>query len=624
MTASLEAHHDGSPVFVRDTRLHDGTLWLRLRISGAAPAPRALWLRAVLDGEPRFLQLDPVGSRAGHRWWGTRVDVAPGARMTYRFLLDHDHGAEWLTAAGVVAHEPRDADDFLLVGGAAPRWSREGVMYQVFPDRFARSPIASERPSPGWALPAQWDDPVVTTMPDGPRQLFGGDLDGIVERLDHLVELGVVTLYLTPFFPARSNHRYDASTFDRVDPVLGGDQALVRLVRAAHARGLRVIGDLTTNHTGDAHEWFRASRDPHTATADHYLWRDREVGRYECWYDVPSLPKLDWRSPTLRRRFIEGPDSVVGRWLREPFSLDGWRIDVANMTGRDGATDLNHEVQRTIRRTVESLNADALVIAESTNDLPADFGVDGWHGAMTYSTFTRPLWAWLRPSSQDAFGTPYREAPRSTADGFVDHWRRFSSGWSWNARAASLLAIDTHDTPRFRSGSEPLPQLLASLLSFVLPGIPLVYAGDEFGLEGDSGEAGRVPLPWHAGADPVLVDHYRALGSLRRRSSALVDGGLRWLSVGDGHLVLEREDALERVVVAVATEPVSIALAGEGGPLATELGGVSAVSTDRELRLSFTAPGFAVLRGPSRALPWPDPDEPERAGSERAETAVLA
>ncbi len=90
-------------------------------------------------------------------------------------------------------------------------------------------------------------------------QFYGGDLDGIRERLNHLAAVGATLLYLTPIFPARSNHRYDALSFDQVDPLLGGDEALIRLVEAAHARGIRVIGDLTTNHCGDAHEWFRAA-----------------------------------------------------------------------------------------------------------------------------------------------------------------------------------------------------------------------------------------------------------------------------------------------------------------------------------------------------------------------------
>ena len=114
---------------------------------------------------------------------------------------------------------------------------------------------------PDWAVPARWTEPVYRVRgQDQGKQLYGGDLDGITDHLDHLERLGADVLYLTPFFPARSNHRYDASTFDRVDPVLGGDDALGRLTAEAHRRGMRVIGDITTNHTGDSHEWFVEAR----------------------------------------------------------------------------------------------------------------------------------------------------------------------------------------------------------------------------------------------------------------------------------------------------------------------------------------------------------------------------
>src|SRR5690606_19008303 len=149
--------------------------------------------------------------------------------------------------------------------------------------------------------------------------------------------------------PARSNHRYDALSFDHVDPLLGGDEALIRLVEAAHARGLKVIGDLTTNHSGDAHEWFRAAYgNPGVPESAFYLWLNEEQTDYVSWLGHKSLPKFDWSSPELRRRFIGGPDSVVARFLQPPFSLDGWRIDVANMTGRYRDRDLNEEVRTTI------------------------------------------------------------------------------------------------------------------------------------------------------------------------------------------------------------------------------------------------------------------------------------
>ncbi len=186
-------------------------------------------------------------------------------------------------------------------------------------------------------MPCSWDTtPVEGAGPRTPYQFYGGDLGGIIEKLDHIQQLGADVIYLTPFFPARSNHRYDASTFASVDPLLGGDQALVELVEAAHARGLKVMGDLTANHSGDAHEWFRrALAEPDSEEAGYYYFNDDHTG-YESWYGVPSLPKLNWTSEGLRERFVLADDSPVARWLKPPFNLDGWRIDVGNMTGRLG------------------------------------------------------------------------------------------------------------------------------------------------------------------------------------------------------------------------------------------------------------------------------------------------
>ena len=146
-------------------------------------------------------------------------------------------------------------------------------------------------------MPCSWDTtPVEGSGPQTPYQFYGGDLAGITEKLDHIQQLGADVIYLTPFFPARSNHRYDASTFASVDPLLGGDQALVELVEAAHARGLKVMGDLTANHSGDAHEWFRrALAEPDSEEAGYYYFNDDHTG-YEAWYGVASLPKLNWAS----------------------------------------------------------------------------------------------------------------------------------------------------------------------------------------------------------------------------------------------------------------------------------------------------------------------------------------
>ena len=125
-------------------------------------------------------------------------------------------------------------------------------------------------------------------------------------------------------------------------------------------------------------------------------------------------------SPGLRARMVEGPDSVVARWLRPPFDLDGWRIDVANMTGRYLDEDLNADVRRIIRRTMIETNPDTILLGESTNDATEDFQGDGWHGAMTYANFTRPVWGWLSRESGNPwfYGIPYGGIPSYTGDEF--------------------------------------------------------------------------------------------------------------------------------------------------------------------------------------------------------------
>ena len=153
-----------------------------------------------------------------------------------------------------------DADDFVLTtdpGG--PEWHLGSVVYEIFPDRFAASGSAVS--DPAWAVRRNWDEPPTGRGKETRFELYGGDLGGIEARLDHVEKLGANVLYLTPFFPAGSTHRYDASSFEHVDPLLGGDEALGSLVRAAHARGMRMVGDLTLNHSGAGHEWFASERD---------------------------------------------------------------------------------------------------------------------------------------------------------------------------------------------------------------------------------------------------------------------------------------------------------------------------------------------------------------------------
>ncbi|MDQ0754192.1 glycoside hydrolase family 13 protein [Arthrobacter sp. B3I4] len=560
-------HHDGSELHAPQQTALEAPVRLRLRIPEVWGSADRVWLRSVHDGEPRYDAAAGLGAADGWAWWEAETTMTNPV-LRYRFLLESG-GRYWnLNAQGLFSRDVSDYADFRLTTfPAAPPWLRRGTLYQVFPDRFARSSRASEHTPPDWAVPADWDStPVQGSSEQTPLQFYGGDLHGVTEQLDHIQALGADIIYLTPFFPARSNHRYDAATFAAVDPLLGGDQALMELVEAAHARGLKVLGDLTANHSGAAHEWFqRALTVPESEEAGYYYF-NADHSSYEAWYGVASLPKLNWGSDALRERFVLDDDSPVARWLRPPFNLDGWRIDVGNMTGRLGGTDLNQEVARLIAKRVREINPDAALLAEATNDAAPDFSGEHWHGAMTYSNFTRPLWAWL--AGNDAahvnfFGTPLPGPHRIDAEEFLATHQDLAAAFSWDVRRQNMNALNSHDTARAATVMIDGGQRLGAVLMFSLPGVPVMFAGDEFGLKGDNGESSRTPMPW-TDPDRILRDlrgMYAALAALRRQQPALTGGGIRWLHAEGDALAFIRESADSAVLVVVARAAADVGLA---------------------------------------------------------------
>ncbi|GHJ10252.1 alpha-glycosidase [Micromonospora humidisoli] len=617
---SLSPHHDGSALYVPE---QEPVLGQRVPVFVRVPEGvdvRQVHVRTTGDGEPRFVAAT-VDRRDGHDvWWRADVEVRNPV-SNYRFMLTGATGGyRWLNAAGQVDHDVPDHGDFKLVSHAPPpAWARDALIYQIFPDRFARSAAADGRTPPDWAVPCDWDTPVVGYGPQTPRQFYGGDLDGITERLDHLDRLGVNTVYLTPIFPARSNHRYDAAGFDTVDPLLGGDAALVRLADAVRARGWRLIGDITSNHTGDAHGWFtRALADADAPERELYYFDVPTGGgepTYESWNGVRSLPKLNWGSAELRRRFATDPDSLLRRWLRPPYGLDGWRVDVANMTGRRGADAYTHEVARLLREVVTQTRADGLLLAEHGHDHTGDLDRDGWHGTMNYVGFTDPVWSWLRTGPGDAgggeplpnfLGTP-GGVRRRDAHAVLATMDSFRSLISWRSYTHSWQLLGSHDSARIRTvvGDAARQEVAAGLLA-TLPGTPVVFAGDEWGLTGGNGESSRTPMPWHRPQrrDAGTFAAYRALLALRRDTPELRHGGLRWVYADADTLVFLREATTGAVLVLArraAGPPVRLAglPTTVPGPAGENLhGGAPALrpAADGGVTLPGDGPTFQVWR----------------------------
>ena len=545
-------HHDGSGLYVPDpTPDLGGRLTVRLRVPRAGDVTRA-WVRVIEDGEPELVPCVVDREDDSDTWLRADLPVVNPV-VSYRWLLDGgQHGYRWLNGTGLYDRDVADAADFRVSTYPKPAGWATATMYQVFPDRFARS---RDRPAPDWALPALWDDPVIGQGPDCSHQLYGGDLDGILGHLDHIASLGVGTLYLTPVFPARSNHRYDATTFDRIDPLLGGDEAFVRLADAVHSRGMHLMGDLTTNHCGDTHEWFRSAVADVGSPEASFFHFEHHPDRYAAWWGIRELPIFDHRSAELRRRLYDGPESVVARWMG-PHGVDGWRIDVANMTGRHGAVDQAHEVATTIRRTMTAVNAEHFLQAESNHDASADLLGDGYQGTMNYAAFTRPLWQWLvPPQPQPLAHTKYPALPNLPGSLVVAAMREFSGVTPWMGTLHAMNLVGSHDTHRVASllGDPAVIDVAFGMLA-AYPGVPMLYAGDELGLAAWGPEYARIPMPWgHPERwDAHRLGHTRALFTTREGSAALRTGGLRWMSVQDDALTFLRESPEEVVLVHAA------------------------------------------------------------------------
>lgn len=529
---------------------------LKIRVPKADKATR-IWVRLFHDGEPRTFELKKGKSNEIETWWSVSVEIL-NPITHYRFLLVDKGTYRWLNAEGVHSREVVDREDFQIIAKPSyPRWLSSAVFYQIFPDRFANSGM--ERDLPSWAVPMDWNTLPSGRGPNVSTEFYGGDFPGVTQHLSHLEALGVNAIYFTPFFPARSAHRYDASSFDHVDPLLGGDEAFIEFARIASGKGFRIMADLTTNHCGLGHEWIQtALKNPEAKERDFFYW-DRSIRHgYVGWWGVASLPKLNYKSLLLREKMYSDADSIVKKWLKSPFKTDGWRIDVGNMTGRYRDQDDNQIVARGIRSAMDEVNPEAWLVAENADHSPSDLDGFGWHGTMNYVGFARPIWGWLSKSAkfaEDFMGLP-APIPTFPGEAMVAMMRSFSAGIPWRSFVSSMLLLDSHDTARFRTvtARDKGRHLAGVTMLLTYPGVPSIFAGDELGLEGQWGEGSRRTINWDQPEkwDQDLFTEFKKLIQVRKDSDALCNGGIRWIDVNADSIAYLRESEKESVLVFVA------------------------------------------------------------------------
>jgi alpha-glucosidase len=560
---SLFPHHDGSSLYVSDSAPSIGdSITLKVRVPNSYHFEKG-FIRVYEDGEPRSYELKAGKQNDVESWYEVKITVV-NLHTVYRFVFVAKDKYDWLNAFGLSSHDVHSNNDFQIVAVPSnPEWIKSSVFYQVFPDRFAKS--GKNYKVPDWAHPRDWNE-----LPRGRSkftgtELYGGDLLGVEQHLDHINDLGVNGIYFTPFFSARSNHRYDASSFDEVDPILGGNKALFSLVKKSNKLGIRVMGDLTSNHCGAGHPWLAKAKKNKKSKERSYFYWDKSVKHgYVGWWGLESLPKLNFNSKALRNEMYKGKNSIVRKWIGSKYGMSGWRIDVGNMTGRLGADNLHDEVMHGIRKAMDETNPNAWLIAENGDFVASDLNGLGWHGAMNYQGFMRPVWNWLNRNSEIGGGfqgLPF-EMPRISGSQLVNSMKQFNASVPWRSVTASMVLLDSHDTARFRTvvNGDVASHLSAMTMVLTYPGVPSIFAGDEIGLEGAWGEDGRRTINWddRSGWDHQFMGEVKSLISVRKNNDALINGGLRWIATESDYIAYLRESKKQSVLVLVSRTAIDV------------------------------------------------------------------
>jgi cyclomaltodextrinase len=420
-----------------------------------------------------------------------------------------------------------------------PEWVHHAVFYQIFPDRFASSqqvikPSNFER----------WDTPPT------PYGFKGGDLVGVVEKLDYLQDLGVNAIYFTPIFSSASNHRYHTHDYMQVDPLLGGRPSFDLLLKEAHHRGIRIVLDGVFNHASRGFFQFNHILEvgPQSPYLDWFKVRGFPMHayegkpNYECWWSLAGLPTLNHANPQVQAFIYD----VARYWLDQ--GIDGWRLDVPFEVKEEG-------FWQKFREVVKTANPDAYITGEIPWDATQWLQGDQFDGVMNY-LMTYPCWSF--------FG-----GDRIDLD-LVGHWRGHDENsfvkdaTSFGRVVTSLLSkyprpailaqmnlLDSHDTARFLSitGSKAALRL-ATLFQMTYPGAPCIYYGNEIGMEGKKDPDCRRTFNWNESTwDNDLRTYFQNCIRLRMDHPALRDGEWKLLQAAEGVVVYMRSLDDDCVVV---------------------------------------------------------------------------
>ncbi len=545
--------------------------------------------------------------------------------VTYQFLIEcrdgtiiaYDKCGARVSERTFTGFNPAYSFRF-IPGFHVPAWSKGAVQYQIFTDRFRNGDPSNDVVDDEYYYivghskhQGDWDAPPTDT---DVRYFYGGDLQGILEKLDYLQGLGIEVLYLNPIFVSPSSHKYDCQDYEHIDPHFGvisddvdhvmqawekhngyapkyirrvtsmenlekSDDLFATLCQELHRRGMRIILDGVFNHCGSFNKWMDyegiylgkagfqpgAFQSTHSPYRSYFRFNDSGNSRtpaYEGWWGYSTLPKLNYEdSPDLQEAIMK----VAEKWLSPPYSIDGWRLDVAADLGH--SAEFNHRFWTEFRTRVKAVNPEALIVAEHYGDPGAWLDGKQWDTVMNYDAFMEPVTWFL--TGMEKHSDSYRDDLYQNGSAFFGIMKDKMARLCYPALSCAMNELSNHDHSRFLTRTNRMigrtttmgPAAAgaginkgvfreAVVIQMTWPGAPTVYYADEAGQIGWTDPDNRRTYPW-GHEDQSLIDLHRDLIALRKKFPVLKDGSLKPLLEDYGRIAYARFNERERAVIAV-------------------------------------------------------------------------
>ncbi len=435
----------------------------------------------------------------------------------------------------------------------APSWVKDTVWYQIFPERFANG---NSSLNPEGVLP--WNSKTDVSNED----FFGGDLQGIIDHLDYIKDLGIGGIYFCPIFHSPSSHKYDTTDYFNIDPSFGRNEDFKRLVDEAHKRGIRVMLDAVFNHCGFYHPYWqdvvKKGRDSEffdcfyvhktpvvnfgkNGKKGHLTYDEMKNLNYETFAYASNMPKLNTNNKLMRDHLLE----VAEFWIKE-YKIDGWRLDVSN--------EVSHDFWRAFRRKVKDLNPDVYIVGENwDNSYPWLVG-DQFDAVMNYELLN-VIWDFIATS--DRIKTPIG------VKAFTYHLGDYLIEYPKHVSAHMFNMMDSHDTPRIVNICEGnlSKAMLIYVLQMIMPGSPSLYYGSEIGLKVD-----RECMTFEGATEHTLYKQIKRLIELRHKHPSMTSDVFEWLVIDEvsNSFVLKKTTANETLYLALNNSPSSVVLEAAG------------------------------------------------------------